>query len=196
MREIHRHLDIEDLESYAMGTGSVENAVVIEEQLLICGECRDRLQEADEYVLAMQMASRQLLQNERPVERRQWRFAIWFPAAVVFCSLLLAVVWELHPVASDAPPIAVSLTALRNRGDGNVAPEGRELLLHPDLIGLAGSPAYRLEIVDLTGHTVRQSSFARAQQSVRLAGLGAGQYFVRVYLPGGELLREYGLDIR
>jgi hypothetical protein len=36
---------------------------------------------------------------------------------------------------------------------------------------------------------------ARAQNGIRIPGLGAGLYFVRVYLPAGELLREYGLQI-
>jgi hypothetical protein len=36
----------------------------------------------------------------------------------------------------------------------------------------------------------------RARDGIQVPGLGAGLYFVRVYLPAGELLREYGLRIR
>ena len=92
--------------------------------------------------------------------------------------------------------MAVSLTALRSDGAGNSAPSGRELMLHPDLTGLAEDSSYRLEIVDQTGHMVRQGKLTRAQNGIQVRGLDAGLYFVRVYLPAGELLREYGLQIQ
>ena len=69
-------------------------------------------------------------------------------------------------------------------------------MLHPDLTGLAEGSAFRLEIVDQAGHTVRQGELTRARDGIQVPGLGAGLYFVRVYLPAGELLREYGLRIR
>jgi hypothetical protein len=68
-------------------------------------------------------------------------------------------------------------------------------MLRPDLTGLAETSSYRLEIVDQTGRPVRQGTLARAQNGIVFPGLGAGQYFVRVYLSAGELLREYGLEI-
>jgi hypothetical protein len=50
--------------------------------------------------------------------------------------------------------------------------------------------------VDQTGRPLRQGTLARAQNGVRFPGLDAGLYFVRVYLPSGELQREYGLQIQ
>ena len=111
------------------------------------------------------------------------------------CGLLLVVV-ALRLVRPPGPVVAVSLTALRSNGAGTGAPAGRELMLHPDLTGLAESSSYRLEIVDQTGRAVRQGTLGRTQAGVAVPGLGAGQYFVRVYLPAGELLREYGLQIQ
>jgi hypothetical protein len=49
--------------------------------------------------------------------------------------------------------------------------------------------------VDQTGHAVWQGAFAQAQARIQVPGLSAGLYFVRVYLPAGELRREYGLEI-
>jgi hypothetical protein len=69
-------------------------------------------------------------------------------------------------------------------------------MLHPDLTGLVEAPSYRLEIVDQNGRPVRQAALQGVQNGVRTPRLGAGLYFVRVYLPGGELLREYGLQIQ
>jgi hypothetical protein len=69
-------------------------------------------------------------------------------------------------------------------------------MLYPDLTGLTDASSYRLEIVDQTGRPVRQLTLARAQNGIRVRGLGAGLFFVRVYLRSGELLREYGLQLQ
>jgi hypothetical protein len=196
MRDIHRHMDAEDLERYSMGRSSLEETTIIEEHLLTCEGCQDRLRDADDYLLAMRTASEQLRRDEKAAKGREWRFPTWFPAlAAVACGLLLVVV-TLRFVRSPGPVVAVSLTALRSNGAGTSAPAGRELMLHPDLTGLAENSSYRLEIVDQTGHPVRQGTLARAQNGIKVPGLGAGLYFVRVYLPAGELLREYGLEVK
>jgi hypothetical protein len=68
-------------------------------------------------------------------------------------------------------------------------------MFHPDLTGLVADASHRLEIVDQTGHAVWQGAFVQAQARIQVPGLSAGLYFVRVYLPAGELRREYGLEI-
>jgi hypothetical protein len=94
------------------------------------------------------------------------------------------------------PAVTVDLVAMRGAGTSETAPAGRTLLLHPDLTGLAASPSYRIQVVGEGGIEVRQSPMDAARGRVQFTGLSAGIYFVRVYLPGGELLREYGLEIR
>jgi hypothetical protein len=195
MREIHRHVDAEALEQYSMGTSSAERTTLIEEHLLTCGECQERLRETDDYLLAMRTASEQLRRDARGTKERGWRIPAWFTALAAACVMLL-VAATLRLVRPPGPVVGVSLTALRGNGAGSSAPAGRELLLHPDLTGLAEVSTYRLEIVDQTGHTVRQATFARARNGVKVLGLNAGLYFVRVYLPAGDLLREYGLQIQ
>jgi hypothetical protein len=196
MKEIHRHVDAEDLEKYSMGTSSLEETRLVEEHLLTCDGCQERLVEADDYVLAVGVAAQQVRRDERTAKAREWRFPTWFPAlAAVACGLLL-VVGTLRFVRSSGPVVAVSLTALRSNGAGSSAPAGRQLMLHPDLTGLAEASSYRLEIVDSTGRPVRQGTLARTQDGIKFPGLGAGLYFVRVYLPAGELLREYGLQVQ
>ncbi|MCX6632477.1 MAG: hypothetical protein NTW28_33140 [Candidatus Solibacter sp.] len=178
-----------------MGTSSVEETALIEEHLLICEGCQGRLRETDDYLLAMRGASQQQRRDERTAKGREWRFPAWFPAlAAVACGLLLVVVTPRF-VRAPGPVVAVSLTALRGNGAGNSAPAGRELMLQPDLTGLGEDASYRLEIVDLTGHPVRQGTLARAQSGIKVRGLNSGQYYVRVYRPAGDLLREYGLEI-
>jgi hypothetical protein len=196
MKNVQRHTDVEDLERYSMGNSSPAESEPIEEHLLTCDECRGRLRETDDYLLALRTASGELRREEILVARREWRFPAWLPVlAAVAC--LLVVIFALRLGRPPAGPVvAVSLTALRSNGAGNSAPAGRELILHPDLTGLAEASPYRLEIVDQTGRPLRQGTLARAQNGVRFPGLDAGLYFVRVYLPSGELQREYGLQIQ
>ena len=194
MKNIQRHMDAEDLERYSMGNTSPEESESIEEHLLTCEACRDELRKTDDYLLAMRTTSARLRRDEEFANRRQWRFPAWFPALAAAACLLL-VVFALRFSRPAGSVVAVSLTALRSSRAGSSAPSGRELMLHPDLTGLPDVSSYRLEIVDQTGRPVRQVSMARAQNGIRIPGLGAGLYFVRVYLPAGELLREYGLQI-
>jgi hypothetical protein len=200
MRDIHRHVDAEDLERYSMGSFPLEDAPRIEEHLLTCDGCQERLLEADEYQFVMRASSAYWRRNEGTSKKnskcREWRIPTWFPGLVaVACGIVLMVVTP-HFVRPPGAVVAVSLTALRSDGAGNGAPSGRDLVLHPDLTGLEESSSYRMEIVNLTGQTVRQGRLTRAQNGVQVARLGAGLYFVRVYLPAGELLREYGLRIQ
>lgn len=51
------HAAEDDLESYAMRTLPAPEVESLEEHLLICAECRDRLQATDEYVAAMTAAA-------------------------------------------------------------------------------------------------------------------------------------------
>jgi hypothetical protein len=196
MRDIHRHVDTEDLERYSMGAMPLEAATLIEEHLLTCEGCRGRFRETDDYRRAMRAASQQLRRDEKAAKGREWRVPAWFPALAAVACCLLLVAAGLRFVRQPGPVVGVSLTALRGSGAGSSAPAGRELMLHPDLTGLAEGSSYRLEIVDRTGHTVRQGTLTRAQNGIKVPGLSAGQYFVRVYLPAGELLREYGLEIQ
>jgi hypothetical protein len=53
-----------------------------------------------------------------------------------------------------------------------------------------------LEIVDQTGRPVRLATLTRTVGGVNVPALGVGLYFVRLYFPVGNLLREYGLEIR
>ena len=178
-----------------MGTSSAEMTTLIEEHLLTCGECQERLRETDDYLLAMRTASEQLRRDARGTKERGGRIPARFTALAAACVMLL-VAATLRLVRPPGPVVGVSLTALRGNGAGSSAPAGRELLLHPDLTGLAEVSTFRLEIVDQTGHTVRQATFARARNGVNVLGLNAGLYFVRVYLPAGDLLREYELQIQ
>jgi anti-sigma factor RsiW len=53
-----RHISDDDLELYALGRLDESDAAPVEEHLLTCAECRERLAQWDEYARAMRAATR------------------------------------------------------------------------------------------------------------------------------------------
>jgi hypothetical protein len=51
------HIGEDDLEQYAMRTIPESACATLEEHLLICEDCRDRLEATDEYVAAIRAAA-------------------------------------------------------------------------------------------------------------------------------------------
>jgi hypothetical protein len=68
-----------------------------------------------------------------------------------------------------------------------------------DLTDLPQLPEYKVEIVDVRGRPAFKSngSYQNGKLQVALTeGLPAGVYFVRLYAPLRDLLREYELTVR
>jgi hypothetical protein len=57
------HVSEEALEQYSMRSLPVSEIPPLEERLLICPECRDRLQTADEYAAAMKLAAAKIRES-------------------------------------------------------------------------------------------------------------------------------------
>jgi hypothetical protein len=78
------------------------------------------------------------------------------------------------------------------------APAQRPLDLSLDITALPALPSYQLETVDARGTIQAQSSAKASEGRVKASiekGLRSGSYFVRLYSPSRELLREYGLQV-
>ena len=198
------HASDETLESYAMG--SLEGPVLaeVEEHLLVCPHCQEQLKEIDSYVGAMRNAAAGLdLKDESRKEfwarvsgaltfrRIGWTMAI---AALLILGVSLRLGLRSSP---SAQPLALVLET--NRGSElQRAPSGRPLTFSLDVTGLPVLPAYDVEAVDAKGAVQAQFHAVTAQSGIeiRLAeGLRRGNYFVRIYSPSRELLREYGVQV-
>jgi hypothetical protein len=202
--ELEKHPPEEHLEEYSRGTLSDEEAERLEEHLLVCAACQDRLAELDAFVDATRQAARQV-QAEPPSAledglRGLSRLAGKPPALVMLgAGLLIAVtltprLWH-SGVAAEVFP--VRLEAVRGPGPlAARAPASRPLALTLDLAGVSGSPTYRVEIVDARGAPAFERTVpGNGGDTVNVAGvrLPVGRYWVRVYEPSGGLLREYGI---
>ena len=186
------HLDDIEMDQYALGLLPEEDNAVFEEHLLLCGSCQDRLRENDAFVRAMQEAAAQYVREKsvtRPAPKARMRILGSLAAGLLLMAG--AAVW--HLAQSNQQPAIVSLDAFRGPAADLRAPAGRELAIRFDTLGLPDLPSYELEIVDRWGSPVVRVNAAPGSAAV--PPLQAGVYYIRLYAPSGELLREYGFQV-
>lgn len=197
------HVPEEELEQYCLGSLVETRCARLEEHLLLCETCRDRLTETENYIAAMRQAGRQSGKQHAEQSaagivagraRREWWPGHLVPAFVITALLVVcAAVWSgRHPGIPAPLPFAVELTAVRGSAPAQ-APAGRPLLLELDLTGLSDVQPLTGQVVD--GWGGRRAEFPVAAQ-VRLKALPPGGYFVRIHKTSGELLREYALTVK
>ncbi len=194
---MNRHVTGDQLESYALGRLDEAELGEFEDHLLICEQCREALSAEEAFIRSMRVAARESRQQSAA---HGWRF-LPAPAWAVALTILvvLAGMWRLSSRLGAVAPAIVLLEATRGAVTApNAAPARHALNLRLDSTGLPPLASYTVEIVDAAGHPVLQTSAAQANHEVRARvarGLPAGMYYVRLYAPGQELLREYGLHV-
>jgi hypothetical protein len=198
----NRHVTDEVVEEYSMGRLAGLEMEEFEEHLLICTQCQDRLAFTDRFVGGIRSAALELRQAPA-AEARPWRLSLFDlpkPAwALALAVLVIAAGIRPSLHRSNAPPAVVLLESTRGtETPDSSTPAGKPFLLVLDLTDLQPLAQYRVQIVDDAGHPVFQSSAAPDRNRLRATvarGLRGGVYYVRLYAPGQELLREYGLKV-
>jgi hypothetical protein len=193
------HATDDALERYAMGRLPEPELTRFEEHLLVCESCQDRV--------ALEDSIRQGVRDKGAV-LRQPRDIVWWPfpklawaAGLVAAGLAVFAGFEWQSVRrAPGTPAVILLQTTRGTEDPTpAAPAGRPLTVVLDLTGLQQFSEYKLEIVRAAGRPVFQANQApqgNKLQATLSRGLEAGAYFVRVYTPTRELLREYALIVR
>jgi hypothetical protein len=197
------HAVDEVLESYAMGTLAEPSLGELEEHLLISDHCRERLADTDAYVTAMRSAAGGLDQRDESRKVFWARASGWlsfrrlgWAMAVVSLVLVGAALRLLLSPAQFQQPFAILLETSRG-AELQRAPGGRPLEVSLDMRGLPAFPKYEMEMVDGGGRVVEASGVGmQGKVATRISKrLPPGTYFLRLYSPSRELLREYGLQI-
>jgi hypothetical protein len=185
-----------------MGTLSEACLEAFEEHLLACCSCQDRLLEMEAYVNAMRSASPKLREARPPFWAGLFRLPrpAWLVASAMgLVALAVVQVWIVSP---PTHPQIASVALQSGRGIEGLAtakaPAGKLLSLTVDLTELPAFPSYRMEIVGATGKPVWEGvahSDGPSLTQITNRSLVKGQYYVRLYAPGGALLREFSLGI-
>ena len=198
------HESEESLELYALRRLSDSEVEHVENHLLICDACRERLEEVSAFAFSM----RETLKEKTVVESDARSFGRWFgrwfewiprpqlAMAGAFAVVLMAALGFYRISGGDArvvPVASLQLTALRGSQIKSVVP-AREL----DLAFTDAPAASRLDIVDVNNKTVWTGTLApgaeRAEAKINQV-LSPGDYFARVYTGAGQPLHEYQFKV-
>lgn len=208
--EFGAHVETGELELYSMGRIEGAQLERIEEHLLVCAWCQDRLAAEDKYVRATRVAAaRVAAEPQQPRSRAQDRLRafVWsyepILLTVVIAIVLVGVFWFVRPSHEALNPavVTVILDVARSERGGATVPAGSEPMLHIDLTDLPQLPAYVVEIVNSRGESVWQSAATPSGGKLGLKvekSLDGGSYWIRLYssTPERALLREYGLKAK
>jgi hypothetical protein len=190
------HQTDEQLELYALGRLQEPWVAEVEEHLLVCAACQERVDDLEAYAFAM----RQAISTE-PAESSHWltRFQhswLKMPAltwAGCLAATVLAVTLYLQSTPYLAPIATLQLTAMR----GAMPSVGPSRETDITLADAPSGGALRAEIVDAAGSTIWNGSLETQTHRIALARkLAPGDYFVRLFDNGGKLLHEYGFQVR
>jgi hypothetical protein len=202
------------LEQYALGRLSTADLPPVEEHLLICSACQERLTGIGDFAIGMREAlslpgpdpedlpegeSESFALPRKGPGRASWLAWMRRPAvsmALGFAGLLLTIAIFSSNRTNYAPTAALLLTA--TRGEMPVAVPAREFDL--TLTGDNPGPGpFRVKVVNAMAVTMwsglaeGDSAGARVRVQQRLA---PGDYFVQLYSASGALLHEYGFRVR
>lgn len=190
------HVTDDQLELYALDRLLDSDLPEFEVHLMMCANCRERMDEIGTFALGMREAPA-VAETDRSGWLRRPAFSIAMGFVVlVFVMGIVATGIYSNGRTSFAPSAALQLTATRG-GMPFTAP-AREFNLTLADGPREGGP-FRVDVVNVTGIAawsgLAESSPAGAQVKVTHR-LGPGDYFVRLYDASGKMLREYGFRIR
>lgn len=210
--EYHTHPSDHALEQYALGRLPEDELASLEEHLLVCPGCQDRLAETDAFI----RAARQAAHNFMMLPPSRWQLIrarlerwmenptpLWAAAAAAVLALAFLIprfLWA--PAGRQAPALTVVLQSVRGPEPlgATRAPAARPLRLRWDMSGLNNAACCRLELADAAGRPVARHQIHGATEPLewRVPPLAPGRYWLRLYAlaPGAELLREFGLQVQ
>jgi hypothetical protein len=189
------HVTDEQLEMYAVGRLSEPEVGVIEEHLLICSACQQRLMQEDEFFRALRGVGPEFdTTTPRLPASVRWRW----PAVVCAGAAATAAGIMLTTFASrPAPLYEVTLETARGLDDPNRTRAGL-IRIHVDTTQLQQSSMWNVQVVNAAGARVWEGTITEHGRSItaEIGKLRRGQYWVRVVLPGAEEpVREFSLRV-
>jgi hypothetical protein len=204
-----KHVEEQRLEAYAMNALAEDKVAIVEEHLLFCTTCQDRLEAVERYSQAMRCAAKRIREEEVMAPespgamewvRARLHFAvpIW-TGALAMAGLIFMVGLQLGE--RPGPPVDVELQAVRGASTVT-ALAGHALHLLLDSRGVQDLQVWPIEIVDEDGSRVWNgtgTSRPGASMSIEATADKAfkpGTYFVRLLKDGEGPVREYQLVVQ
>lgn len=195
------HAPEETLEEYVFGRLPEPQCAALEEHLLICPGCQQRLRETDDYIRLMKEA----MNGWRPAGKisavraavASGTLAI-VAAGVMIVALAVAIP---HSWRSSSEPQTVALAAFRGGPASLVkARAGSAIDLVIDASDLDDPRNLQIEVVNESGKLVWTGAAGTVSTQGRILArvrsrLRSGVYWVRLFSTARDLVREFGLRL-
>jgi hypothetical protein len=197
------HAPEETLEKFAMGKLSESEVAPLEEHLLVCHACQDRLEQMDNFVHTAKTATAKLELQHEPSFGERLRALVAVPHRGVWAMGLAAVCVALIVVPSRTP-VSQSVELSASRGADTASPQikgGSPVTLSLDVTEVPASPVYTVELVNSSGGLIWEGKIEPSGNRLTAAvpeQLSSGRYWVRLYGNSlkTDLLREYPLSVK
>jgi hypothetical protein len=188
--EHNLHETDDRLEQYALDRLPEADLPRVEEHLMACTACRERLDEIGDFALGMRDVT------ARQTESFRWLRRPAFSMAVAFAALIVVVGIVSNGRTKFAPAVSLQLTAVRGEMPSTVPAREFDLTLAD---GPREGGPFRIEVVNAMGSAMWSGlaeSDAAGVHVMVMQRMTTGDYFVRVYSGSGKMLREYGFRVR
>jgi anti-sigma factor RsiW len=197
--DLKAHSSQEQLELYALGRLPESENTNLEEHLIVCAACRERLDGIGDFALAMRVAGAQVISPGWPQPGD--RLHAWFRRPAVSMALAFALLLIVLGIFSTgrtklAPVASLQLTAMRGAMPETIPARSYNLRLAD--APRDGGP-FRVEVLNPAGGKMWSGPAASGPSGVAVTvtqHLVQGDYFVRLISPDGTTLREYGFRVR
>ena len=185
----------------------------VEEHLLYCGSCLDRVEAEETFTAAFRTAARRIeaerLKTAFSGPKPNWAARVWdwlrrpygVGLGLAMVGAVAAVSLLVIPAMRQRPVMEVTLMAERGLSSSfsPSAGSGRLLRLNLDATGLPGA-ALRVELAGPGNQIIARSTASVAEGQLRWdlgRSLDTGSYWVRLYQQNPDtLLREYALTVK
>lgn len=192
----------DQLENYALGRLPDSELPAIEEHLMVCTGCRERVDQMEEFAIGMRDAlvagaAQAALTGHSWLSTAgmNWLRKPAFSLALGFALLIAVLLIFSNGRDRIAPTAALQLTAIR--GEMPFSAPAREMdLTLVDVPPTAGH--FRIEVLDATGRLQWSGMADSGPSGVEIKvqrQLQPGDYFVRLYDSRGDVLHEYGFRV-
>lgn len=191
----------EQLELYALGRLPESEHALLEEHLLVCASCREKLDGIGDFALSMRAAGSQTVSPAVGAKTLSPQWSAFFRRPAVSMGLAFALLLLVLGIFSigrkELPPSAtLQLTAVRGAMPATVAARSYDLLVTD--APRDGGP-FRIELVNTAGGNVWSGLVAAGSSGIDVKvpqPLAQGDYFMRLISADGKTLREYGFRVK
>jgi hypothetical protein len=198
--EQNSHWSEDQLESYVRGQLDSADVARLEEHLLICVACQDRLDAAEDIAIGFREALKTELEPA-PEPQRSPRWFDWlrrpaFSMGLSFAALILAVALFSSRKPALAPNETLVLTAMRGELTETRPARTYDITLSD---GPREGGPFRVQVLNAAGAPVWNGLAVAGPAGTQFTEGGRidpGDYFIRLYSVDGKVLREYGFRIR